>query len=124
MSHTRMDLSSEFDTMMSWRAWNMTHDTLLRWPRSVSTSQALVSFMRQSFTCLSSAPLTMSGRLGWNAAQFTPRSWPSRTYLTTASPPPKRSEFIWPSCMSSSGPWLPGAALRLRRPEMSHTRTV
>lgn len=25
------------------RAWNMTHDTLLVWPRSVSTSQALLS---------------------------------------------------------------------------------
>jgi hypothetical protein len=27
-------------------------------------------------------------------AQLTPRSWPSSTYLTTASPPPNKSEFI------------------------------
>ncbi len=27
----------------TWRAWNMTHDTLLVWPRSVSTSHALLS---------------------------------------------------------------------------------
>lgn len=157
------------------RAWNMTHDTLLTCPRSVSTSQAFVSarmkaqgqcqqsrvlqlqcgtatsgisdheacnrdspFMRHSLTCRSSAPDTMSGSVGWKAcmtiavshflitgsvsqpcslpqigdpvatadtwsmqvsaahrtAQLTPRSWPSSTYLTTASPPPNRSEFI------------------------------
>ena len=27
----------------AWRAWNMTHETLLTWPRSVSTSHAFVS---------------------------------------------------------------------------------
>ena len=51
-------------------------------------------FMRHSLTWRSSAPDTMSGSVGWNAAQLTPRSCPSSTYLTTASPPPKRSAFI------------------------------
>lgn len=51
-------------------------------------------FVRQSLIRRSSAPETMSGRVGWKLAQFTPRSWPSRTYLTTASPLPKRSEFM------------------------------
>ena len=74
MSQTRMDLSSEFDTMMSCLAWNMQHETLLTCPRRVSTSQALVSFMRHSFTWRSSAPETMSGRDGWNPAQLTPLS--------------------------------------------------
>merc|ERR1719352_2040342 len=94
MSHTRTDLSSELETMMSCRAWNMTQLTLFRWPRSVSTSHGYVSFMRHSLTWRSSAPDTISGSVGWNAAQLTPRSCPSSTYLTTASPPPKRSEFI------------------------------
>lgn len=33
-------------------------------------------FIRQIFTCRSSAPDTISGIVGWKAAQFTPRSWP------------------------------------------------
>mmetsp|Transcript_13334 Transcript_13334/g.35582 ORF Transcript_13334/g.35582 Transcript_13334/m.35582 type:complete len:205 (-) Transcript_13334:465-1079(-) len=104
MSHTRMDLSSEFDTMSSCLGWKTAHDTLLMWPRSVSTSHALVSFMRHSFTWRSSAPETMSGRVGWKAAQLTPRSWPSSTYLTVASLPPKRS-----STCGSLAPSLPAA---------------
>ena len=123
MSQTRMDLSSELLTMMSCLAWNMTQETLLTCPRSVSTSHALVSFMRHSFTWRSSAPDTMSGNDGWNDAQFTPRSCPSRTYLTTASPPPNRSLFTLCAprmpCESS-----PGATDFLRRPPMSHTLTV
>ena len=121
MSQTRMDLSSELETMMSCLAWNMTHETLLTCPRSVSTSHALVSFMRQSFTWRSSAPETMSGSVGWKLAQFTPRSWPSRTYFTTASPPPNRSLFI---CCGARIISSPGATDFLRRPPMSHTRTV
>ena len=60
-------------------------------------------FMRHSLTWRSSAPDTMSGRLGWNAAQLTPRSCPSSTYFTTASPPPNRSAFIWASATVPSG---------------------
>lgn len=33
-------------------------------------------FILQILTCLSSAPDTMRGMLGWKAAQLTPRSWP------------------------------------------------
>ena len=50
--------------------------------------------MRHILTCRSSAPDTMSGSVGWNDAQLTPLSCPSRTYFTTASPPPNRSVFI------------------------------
>jgi hypothetical protein len=50
--------------------------------------------MRQSLMRRSSAPETMSGSVGWKAAQLTPLSWPSRTYFTTASPLPKRSVFM------------------------------
>ena len=60
----------------------------------VSISQALVSFILHSFTCRSSAPDTINDKLGWKAAQITPWSWPSKTYLTTASLPPKRSVSI------------------------------
>mmetsp|Transcript_54337 Transcript_54337/g.132795 ORF Transcript_54337/g.132795 Transcript_54337/m.132795 type:complete len:263 (-) Transcript_54337:1926-2714(-) len=91
MSKTLIDLSSELEMMSSCFGWNMQHDTLFTCPRSVSTSQALVSFIRHSLTCLSSAPDTMSGRVGWKDAQFTPRSCPSSRYLTTASVLPKRS---------------------------------
>mmetsp|Transcript_1683 Transcript_1683/g.5495 ORF Transcript_1683/g.5495 Transcript_1683/m.5495 type:complete len:225 (-) Transcript_1683:508-1182(-) len=146
MSHTRMDLSSELEMMSSCFGWKSAHDTLLMCPRSVSTSQALVSFMRHSLTCRSSAPETISGSVEWNDAQLTPRSWPSRTYLTVASLPPKRSSTFMlgidlPSLLASEpggangsgGGWL--RALRssavtvsgsvfLRRPAMSQTRTV
>ena len=74
--------------------WKRAHETLLMWPRSVSTSHALVSFIRHSFTCRSSAPETMSGSVLWKAAQLTPRSCPSSTYLTVASLPPKRSSTL------------------------------
>mmetsp|Transcript_3024 Transcript_3024/g.8867 ORF Transcript_3024/g.8867 Transcript_3024/m.8867 type:complete len:205 (-) Transcript_3024:469-1083(-) len=148
MSHTRIDLSSEFEMMSSCFGWKRAHETLLMWPRSVSTSHALVSFIRQSLTCRSSAPETMSGRVEWKEAQLTPRSCPSRTYLTVASLPPKRSStFMFgialPSLLESDPPGLLPAgsgmggpmALRssgvtvsgsvfLRSPPMSHTRTV
>ena len=147
MSHTRIDLSSELDTISSCFGWKRAHDTLLMCPRSVSTSHALVSFMRQSLTWRSSAPETMSGSEWWKLAQFTPRSCPSSTYLTVASLPPKRSSTLTlgmalPS-LEESEPGVLGppesagaaAAVRssavtvfgssfLRRPEMSHTRTV
>jgi len=113
------------------------------WPRSVSTSHALVSFIRQSFTCRSSAPETMSGSVLWKEAQLTPRSCPSSTYLTVASLPPKRSSTLTlgialPSLLAmlfastaglgtaaaafSSGVTVLGSVF-LRRPAMSHTRT-
>jgi hypothetical protein len=38
-----MLLSSLLEMMRSWRAWNITQLTLLVWPRSVSTSHALLS---------------------------------------------------------------------------------
>mmetsp|Transcript_18266 Transcript_18266/g.45827 ORF Transcript_18266/g.45827 Transcript_18266/m.45827 type:complete len:201 (-) Transcript_18266:512-1114(-) len=144
MSHTRIDLSSELETMSSCFGWKRAHETLLMWPRSVSTSHALVSFIRQSFTCRSSAPETMSGSVLWKEAQLTPRSCPSSTYLTVASLPPKRSSTLTlgialPSLLamlfgSSTGLGAAAAAFSsgvtvlgsvfLRRPAMSHTRTV
>mmetsp|Transcript_11022 Transcript_11022/g.28665 ORF Transcript_11022/g.28665 Transcript_11022/m.28665 type:complete len:403 (+) Transcript_11022:1009-2217(+) len=148
MSHTLIDLSSEFETISSCFGWNTAHDTLLMCPRSVSTSHALVSFIRHNLTCRSSAPDTMSGSVGWNAAQLTPRSWPSSTYLTVASFPPKRSstcgslEPSFPAACSAdaadapplpSSPPIrslgglaapPGLASFLRRPLVSQTRTV
>jgi hypothetical protein len=36
-------VEQEPELLLTWRAWNMTHDTLLVWPRRVSTSQAFVS---------------------------------------------------------------------------------
>ena len=45
----------------------------------------LLSFILQSLICRSSAPDTIRGMVGWKDAQFTPRSWPSRTCFTTAS---------------------------------------
>ena len=57
----------------------------------MSTSHAFASFIRHSFTCRSSAPDTTSGRVGWNAAQFTPRSWPSSTCFTIAPDEPNKS---------------------------------
>lgn len=38
------------------------------------TSHALVSLYRQSLTCLSSAPETSKGIVGWKATQFTPEN--------------------------------------------------
>eukprot|EP00001_Collodictyon_triciliatum_P154571 27054_3 len=112
-----MLLSSELLMIMS-RGWKRTHETL--WPLIVSTSQAFVSFMRQSLICLSSAPEMIRGMVGWNEAQFTPRSWPSRTYLTTASFPPKRSLLIWGRRDVSSA----DEAFFFFKPEMSQTRMV
>ena len=147
MSHTRIDLSSELEMISSCFGWKSAHETLLMWPRSVSTSHAFVSFIRQSLTCRSSAPETMSGSELWNDAQLTPRSWPSSTYLTVASLPPKRSSTLTlgialPSLAAivfaaasvageaaaaaaafSSGVTVLGSVF-LRSPAMSHTRTV
>mmetsp|Transcript_9203 Transcript_9203/g.23337 ORF Transcript_9203/g.23337 Transcript_9203/m.23337 type:complete len:200 (-) Transcript_9203:468-1067(-) len=142
MSHTRIDLSSEFETMSSCLGWNTAQLTLLMCPRSVSTSHAFVSFIRHSLTCRSSAPETMSGSVGWNEAQLTPRSCPSSTYLTVASLPPKRSStcgIFEPSlptdtsaaaALAAASPAEPspsdepGEASFLRRPLVSQTRTV
>mmetsp|Transcript_35803 Transcript_35803/g.78688 ORF Transcript_35803/g.78688 Transcript_35803/m.78688 type:complete len:201 (-) Transcript_35803:492-1094(-) len=144
MSQTRIDLSSEFEMMSSCLGWKSAHETLLICPRSVSTSHALVSFIRQSLTCLSSAPETMSGSVAWKEAQFTPRSWPSSTYLTVASLPPNRSSTLtfgmaFPSFDESDADVSIGGggmaailssavtvfgSVFLRSPAMSHTRTV
>ena len=35
--HSRIVLSSESETMSSWRGWKSAHETLFKWPRSVST---------------------------------------------------------------------------------------
>lgn len=43
---------------------------------SLWTLTADLPFILQILTCLSSAPDTMRGMLGWKAAQLTPRSWP------------------------------------------------
>ena len=49
-----------------------------------------VSFILHNLICRSSAPLITKGKVGWNEAQLTPLSCPSRTYLTIASFPPER----------------------------------
>mmetsp|Transcript_35164 Transcript_35164/g.101266 ORF Transcript_35164/g.101266 Transcript_35164/m.101266 type:complete len:232 (-) Transcript_35164:518-1213(-) len=120
VSHTRIVRSSELDRISSFFGWNMTLDTLLKWPRSVSTSHAFESFIRQSLIKRSSAPDTMSGSVGWKAAQFTPRSWPSSTYFTTASEVPNTSLV---PC-DEGGPPPPMETVLSLRPEVSHTRTV
>mmetsp|Transcript_57223 Transcript_57223/g.135961 ORF Transcript_57223/g.135961 Transcript_57223/m.135961 type:complete len:208 (-) Transcript_57223:532-1155(-) len=124
MSHTRIDLSSELEMMSSCFGWNMTEDTLLTCPRSVSTSHALLSFIRHSFTWRSSAPETMRGSVWWNDAQFTPRSCPSSRYFTAVSVLPKRSAPILGA--PSAGWWssLPPPTDFFLSPETSHTRTV
>ena len=53
-----------------------------------------VSFILHNLICRSSAPLITKGKVGWNEAQLTPLSCPSRTYLTIASFPPERKN-IW-----------------------------
>mmetsp|Transcript_23197 Transcript_23197/g.64836 ORF Transcript_23197/g.64836 Transcript_23197/m.64836 type:complete len:222 (+) Transcript_23197:2619-3284(+) len=118
-SQTRIVRSSEFDKINSFLGWNMTHETLLEWPRRVSTSQAFVSFIRHSLIRRSSAPETIKGNVGWKAAQLTPRSWPSRTYFTTASEAPKTS----PEPVAEGTLPLTDTVLS-RRPEVSQTRTV
>ena len=47
-------------------------------------------FMRHSLTCLSSAPETMRGRLGWNAAQLTPPVMPLQHILHHCIPAAKK----------------------------------
>ena len=105
----------------SFLGWNITQETLLKWPRSVSTSHALVSFILHNLIKRSSAPETMSGRVGWKDAQFTPRSWPSKTYFTTASEVPKTS--LEPAPPTAPGA-MPMATVLSRRPDVSQTRTV
>lgn len=77
-------------------------------------------FILHSFTWRSSAPETISGNEGWNEAQLTPRSWPSKTYFTTASTPPNRSAFIWVRRRMSSA----GDTVFFLRAPISQTRTV
>lgn len=50
-----------------------------------------IPFILHSLTCLSSAPETSSGRVGWKETQLTPLSWPSNTCLTIASGVPNSS---------------------------------
>lgn len=77
----------------------------------------LLSFILQSLTCLSSEPEMMSGRVGWKAAQLTPRSCPSRTWRTVASPVLKSSGLrVWWSSPPTIPP-TPGDTFFLRRPE-------
>lgn len=73
-------------------------------------------FMRQSLTWRSSPAETIRGRVGWNVAQLTLRSCPSKTYLTIASVLPKMSACCEARCALSSYETVPGAAFFLRRP--------
>ena len=63
-SQTRILLSSELEMIKSCLGWKRQEETLLECPRNVSTSQALVSLILQSFTCRSSAALATKGRVG------------------------------------------------------------
>ena len=79
-------------------------------------SGTLLSLILHSLIWRSSAPETIKGIEGWNEAQFTPRSWPSRTCLTTQSAWPNRSVdpgvFMW-----SSRPAGPGATFFFLKPK-------
>ncbi len=78
--------------------------------------------MRHSLTCLSSAPLTMRGNVGWNAAQLTPRSCPSSTCFTTASLVPNKS--VCPVLLRWSSMLLgPGDTFFLRSPAPERIRS-
>lgn len=79
------------------------------------TNITFASFIRQSLICLSSAPETINGKVGWKQAQFTPRSWPSKTCFTKASACPKRSVALG-FFRCSSRPPGPGATFFLRKP--------
>lgn len=59
-------------------------------------------FIRQIFTWRSSAPDTMSGIVGWNAAQLTPRSWPCTKKKKSGLQNQKKWFFI--SITQSNGP--------------------
>ncbi|KAL1844713.1 hypothetical protein VTK73DRAFT_1974 [Phialemonium thermophilum] len=122
-SQTRMVLSSPADRIRSWCGWKRQPLAFWKWPRQVSTSQALVSLMRHSLTRRSSPAETMSGMVGWKATQLTPRSWPSSTNLTTASVLPNMSVWAFWRATWSSKLMAVGALCFLRRPEMSQTRT-
>lgn len=81
----------------------------------------------QSLRRRSSAPEMIRGCVGWNAAQFTPRSCASRTYFTSASELPNRSD--WRRAASLSDPGIGGGPAFglndfLRSPATSQTRTV
>merc|ERR1719379_2137911 len=115
-SQTRIVLSSLLETKMSFVFEKATHETLLKWPRRVSISQALESLIRQSFTTRSSATEATSGCVGWKQAQFTPRSCPSITCFTLASFDPKTS--------TAETPPPPIESVFSRRDPVSHTRTV
>ena len=120
LSHTRMLWSSLSLRIRSSRGWKSTQLTLPVWPRSVSTSHAFVSFVRQILIMRSSEPETISGSSGWKEAQFTPRSWPSSTYFTVAteSMPRRPMTLLMPG-------FMPGTAFFCCfNPEMSQTRMV
>lgn len=78
----------------------------------------LQSFIRHSFTCRSSEPEITSGSVGWKAAQLTPRSWPSSTWRTVASPGLNSSglRVCWVSSGIPPRPPIPGETFFLRRP--------
>ncbi len=103
------------------RIWRQHHHpALLGLIRECPQACCTLPFMRQSLTWRSSAPETTRGSVGWKDAQLTPRSWPSRTYFTTASPLPKRSLFICVRRIKSSD----GATPFFFNALMSQTRTV
>lgn len=79
---------------------------------------ALVSLMRHNLMRRSSPADTIRGMVGWKATQFTPRSWPSRTNLTTASVLPNMSVWLALARATwSSKDMDVGAECFLRRPE-------
>ena len=102
------------------RGWNITQLTLFVWPRSVSTSHAFVSFVRQILIMRSSEPETISGSSGWKEAQFTPRSWPSSTYFTVPTRSVPRRLIMLEEPGALPGIFFPFCF----RPEMSQTRIV
>lgn len=59
-------------------------------------------FIRQIFTWRSSAPDTMSGIVGWNAAQLTPRSWPCTKKKVVCKT--KKSDSSYP-LLKAMGQW-------------------
>ena len=111
-SLTRTVLSSPQDTINSCLGWNRALDTLLRCPLQELTSQAFVSLILHILIVRSSAAETINRRLGWKDAKLTPRSWPSKTYLTVEN-------------VSNVSKLLdPLAGVFLRKLDISQTRTV
>lgn len=75
-------LAAENTTYACSLGWKTTLDMLLRCPRHDPISYALVLLMRQVLIVLSSAAEMINGNVGWNVAKLTPRSCPSKMYLT------------------------------------------